>query len=525
MERFKTFIAQVDEAKAGETCSCCDNEIDKNGKCGCGPDCEHCGGQHDVSEAYRAPTKAEIEADKRKDNAGKKRPSMDSKSANKAMYKNMMGGLKKEETELDEAAPKINKGKAKGSISATGLRGKGMKKFDVNVAVQNGKFEFRITDETGRFQTVGIKQAAKMLGEEVFAMDIDYNDEKSLARAAKSAGITAKFVQAGGATEMQLKGDKNKITKFLKARKVPASEISRGWFKEEVELDEAMDQKKFSAGAKAIKAYAQKNGGVDKKDFMEVSKLLDQIGRVNILQAGQLLSRLNRLVDGQDTDVRERIFVELKKVGLVESVNEAVGTSAKHAGKTGMFGGKYTSKDRMLDMKNFTKIRDKKHKQRDAEHAKQDPKMRKMGYAKHMLDTDKADAKARKRGIDPAGKYDKYKKKNGIREELDEATINAIAAEYINEHNISMAELEAMSPEQLDEIIGKAIGGAFKIGAKAAVGSARLAKKAANRMSTSGRANAAEKKADSMEKKNRDRDRIKAAQDRLRKAKEAARNK
>ena len=80
-----------------------------------------------------------------------------------------------------------------------------------------------------------------------------------------------------------------------------------------------MDQKKFSAGAKAMKAYAQKYGGVDKKEFMEVSKLLDQIGRVNILQAGQLLTRLNRLIDGMDTDVRERMFIELKKVGLVES--------------------------------------------------------------------------------------------------------------------------------------------------------------------------------------------------------------
>ena len=69
--------------------------------------------------------------------------------------------------DMDEAAPKISKGKAKGSISATGLRGKGMKQFDVNVAVKNGKFEFQIKDDQGRFQTVGIKQAAKMLGEEV----------------------------------------------------------------------------------------------------------------------------------------------------------------------------------------------------------------------------------------------------------------------------------------------------------------------------------------------------------------------
>ena len=308
---------------------------------------------------------------------------------------------------------------------------------------------------------------------------------------------------AGEKKQKARKGDmlqnKDEPEKSLKTEEVAPDPI----------ILEGMDQKKFSAGAKAMKAYAQKYGGVDKKDFMEVSKLLDQIGRVNILQAGQILSRLNRLVDGMDTDVRERIFIELKKVGLVESVNEeaelkegrklrnvlsdnelkksmqkaladkgnykggkvnwnfidadvymdlsakgydlrhpnikymdrfeamadkldpeikesveldeALGTSAKHAGKKGMFGGKYTSKDHMIGMRNFSKIRDKRAKERDAEHAKQDPKMRKMGYAKHMLDTDKADAKARKRGIDPTGKYDKYKKKNGVREELDEA--------------------------------------------------------------------------------------------------------
>ena len=76
----------------------------------------------------------------------------------------------REEVELDEARPpQIQKGKAKGTISATGIRGKGNKKFDVMVGFDNGKFSFRITDESGRFQTVGIKQASKMLGEESVA--------------------------------------------------------------------------------------------------------------------------------------------------------------------------------------------------------------------------------------------------------------------------------------------------------------------------------------------------------------------
>jgi hypothetical protein len=84
-------------------------------------------------------------------------------------------------------------------------------------------------------------------------------------------------------------------------------------------LKEGIDKKAFAAGEKALRTYAMKNGGVDKADFMAVSKMLGQISRVNILQAGQLLSTLNRKVDGMDTDVRERIYIELKKVGLMES--------------------------------------------------------------------------------------------------------------------------------------------------------------------------------------------------------------
>jgi len=59
-----------------------------------------------------------------------------------------------------------------------------------------------------------------------------------------------------------------------------------------------------------------------------------------------------------------------------------------------------------------------------------------------------------------------------------------------------------MTVEELDEVIG-------------------LVKKVANRFSTSGRADAAEKKADKFEKKQKDRDRLKKAKERLQKAKDA----
>lgn len=127
--------------------------------------------------------------------------------------------------------------------------------------------------------------------------------------------------------------------------------------------------------------------------------------------------------------------------------------------------------------------------------------------------------------------YKHVKKEETQTESLSEEQVNDITAQYINENNITMSELEAMSQEQLDEIIGKAVGGAFKLGAKAAVGTARLAgkgiKKAANRMSTSGRADAAEKKANNAEQKAKDRERIRAAKQRVRdlKAKQREANK
>ena len=36
--------------ESGKECSCCGNSIDEQGKCGCDESCEHCGGQHALSE-------------------------------------------------------------------------------------------------------------------------------------------------------------------------------------------------------------------------------------------------------------------------------------------------------------------------------------------------------------------------------------------------------------------------------------------------------------------------------------------
>ena len=94
--------------------------------------------------------------------------------------------------------------------------------------------------------------------------------------------------------------------------------------------------------------------------------------------------------------------------------------------------------------------------------------------------------------------------------------------EYAESQDIDINEL---TEEELNELIGKAIGGAFKLGAKSVVGAARLAKKGANRMSVSGRADAAEKKAKALEKKKADRERLAKMKQKVRDTKKAMRTK
>ena len=60
----------------------------------------------ELREAYRKPTQAEIDADRRKDGKSKDTSSR-YKNMKKKVYGNVMGGLKKEENDLDEAVSKV----------------------------------------------------------------------------------------------------------------------------------------------------------------------------------------------------------------------------------------------------------------------------------------------------------------------------------------------------------------------------------------------------------------------------------
>jgi len=96
-----------------------------------------------------------------------------------------------------------------------------------------------------------------------------------------------------------------------------------------------------------------------------------------------------------------------------------------------------------------------------------------------------------------------------------EAACDIIAEEY---------DIDDLTEEQLDELIGKVAKGIGKAVGGTAKALYKGGQKIGQRLSTSGRADAAEKRAASAEKKQKDRERIKKAQDRLAKARAALNN-
>lgn len=174
--------------------------------------------------------------------------------------------------DMSEAAPKISKGKAKGSIKATGLRGKGMKKFDVDVQVVNGKFQFRITDESGKFQTVDIKKAARMLGEEV-ANELS---EKAMTDAQmKKREEIVKSMKKDKAGFKDRYGDDAEDVMYATATKMAMKN-------EETELEEAViDDLRKIVKSKSIKRIKLGDGTQPRIDLTTASALVSVYDQLN----------------------------------------------------------------------------------------------------------------------------------------------------------------------------------------------------------------------------------------------------
>lgn len=142
-----------------------------------------------------------------------------------------------------------------------------------------------------------------------------YSDKagKELMRTDISPDKRSKRALGRATADMKKYGDKRTLSQ----------RIRQDLNKEEVDLDEGMDKEKFQSAEAELVKYARAHGGMDKRDFMDVAKMLGQIGRVSILDAGQILSKLNRKLSSMDTDPRDKVYQILKQKKLMESVEEA----------------------------------------------------------------------------------------------------------------------------------------------------------------------------------------------------------
>ena len=71
----------------------------------------------------------------------------------------------------------------------------------------------------------------------------------------------------------------------------------------------------YKSAAQELKTYADKSGGMDKKDFHAAAKNIESIGKANVLQKGQLLAKFSKQLRDLDTSPREKILSVLDKHG------------------------------------------------------------------------------------------------------------------------------------------------------------------------------------------------------------------
>jgi hypothetical protein len=200
-----------------------------------------------------------------------------------------------------------------------------------------------------------------------------------------------------------------------------ASDHVRKHFDESVELDEvSQDLARKTAKARQQQASQLRQKAVDEPDMMKAFAQTKAANKAE-KKAGQSYNRL----------------MKKEEVEQIDEISRDLATRAAQG---------------------FADKADKAHAKKDYAGFKKGEAGRKLAIAKLQGRT-KVPAVARR-----------------VEEvELDEQTQYDLVEAYLLENNI---DVDTLSIEQLDEIIGKVVGGAFKLGAKAVVGAGRLAKKA-----------------------------------------------
>jgi hypothetical protein len=339
-----------------------------------------------------------------RDLARKARDSMSPKSATSNVYKNMMGGLKKESVELDEMR----------------------QPFVVVDTADGNKVVAMASDEKGAKSSIASAERPPMSIKDKSTLKIVKTSKK------QSIGMPLKEeVELDEAQKLfmfKTKAEADKKAKEVSGKVVPLTKQNFAVVVESVELEEASAW--VNAG-RALHDYARKSGGMDKADFEKAATHLYKINKANILQKGDHLNAFSKFFKELDTDVRDRIVIILKQNNLMESVEEAtnkvklkgfgpdapksnMGNSAARAAlRTVKPKNKENTTEANFDQ-NFSKrigatmrggagaeYLKRKADQSRADAAKQDPGATKKGLGPAVVDRQKAYKKAKEKGLPP----------------------------------------------------------------------------------------------------------------------------
>jgi hypothetical protein len=263
---------------------------------------------------------------------------------------------------------------------------------------------------------------------------------------------------------------------------------------EEVELDEVSDKKLDAYRQKAFADQPSGDDGSDKyrkRKFGRDLAFSKQTGRAKVLATKESVEELDELKKSTLGSYIKRAAGERGHAGIEAGASSSGSKDQKDAMSTmkKRLKGIKMASDRLAkesveeldELKKSTLgsyVRkasvDAYRRGQDTEYhtAARDATDNYGAKRRHAELTDKARAKASNRitGIEKATR--KLAKEEV---ELDQETQYEIVESYLLENNI---DVNSLTEEELNELIGKAIGGAFKLGAKAVVGAGRLARKA-----------------------------------------------
>lgn len=395
-----------------------------------------------------------------------------------ASYGNPAAGKSvKEEVELDEA---VDPSKIAGNPKAYGVD-------TVKKAYYHKKVSASDKESLGRHldRHHGHKEWRKPLVKEDTAR-IDELSNDTLKSYAKKAGAEATGVKgkhlSPEKSNKRFDGFAKAVKRLTKEDTDQLDELSKetlGSYKHKAELSIPADDREYKNRSKGIAAAEKKL----KEEIMAEGAVKDLMMDLRVMPAKEFEAKYRMTKAKARAEMRPSSVAEAKQLDelspnlLHRYVKKAAGDMGMHAVDHGKYG------DQQKDKKSINKA------------------------VKRLDGITNASA----RMADKANRY-------------DESEINDLAAEYINENNITLEELENMTEEELNELIGAAVGGAFKLAAKAAVGAGRLAGRLAKKSVVNKKGNfrfGAQGKADA-EKSALDREeaRDKAIRDRKRFAKE-----